>query len=722
MEFLIGLFVLFLFAAPLVVSITALVRVALLKREVEQLRADQQGNEAHTLTGRKAVSSESMPAVAPSRKVTESASPDSTKPRVSLEFMMGGKAAAFVGVAILIAGIALLVGFAIQQSLVGPRMRILFGLMAGGALVGIGHVVQRKDERVILLARALTGGGSSLFYFTVYAAYGFYHVISACTAGVGLVISALAVFGLAMRYRSQAVGVLGVLGAFVTPLLVGSDTTSPVFLLAYAALVNVPVILLGARRKWQVLYNLAFVFTVLHFFIWLDAANDGDWQTGLVFACLFFVEFAALGLLKLRSEQQMVGRTVDIVRLVSASLLLLWSDYSLLDHAGLHHWIGVSFVLLALMHFALSYVAFRVRTLFSGEILAFFTGGILFISLALPVQFDGAWVTSGWAIEGVLLAWLARRTGSHFLKSGAFLLGMTGLIKALLLDGGAIVDTPRLFLNTGFIMGMLSAGLIGVQGKIAEGFDDAGHGEAWRDLLLWFGVLGALTFLFVDTFSVYGVDNVWSWLASTCILLIGGALLAGCAPKTSSITVLGSILLLIVPVEILLLDTWFTCSNDVFVGYDFEYSLIQLMMLGSLLVFLRARLTTVDAQFVLPSRVYAGVLSIFSLFSGVGLISMELGRGGGVWAGPVMTLFWAVCALLFIFWGMKRRTAVHRYAGLVLFVVTTAKVLLFDSSELAGLERIAAFIGTGLLLLLLSYVYQKASSYFKETKRDQAGS
>jgi uncharacterized membrane protein len=50
--------------------------------------------------------------------------------------------------------------------------------------------------------------------------------------------------------------------------------------------------------------------------------------------------------------------------------------------------------------------------------------------------------------------------------------------------------------------------------------------------------------------------------------------------------------------------------------------------------------------------------------------------------------------------------------GLILFGLTTLKVLFVDSSELKGIERIAAFMVTGVLLLVLSFIYQKVSARF----------
>lgn len=87
-----------------------------------------------------------------------------------------------------------------------------------------------------------------------------------------------------------------------------------------------------------------------------------------------------------------------------------------------------------------------------------------------------------------------------------------------------------------------------------------------------------------------------------------------------------------------------------------------------------------------------------------------------------MTIFWALCALALILYGMKRRIAAHRYLGLTMFALATGKVLLVDSEKLGGLERVAAFIGTGLLLLVLAFLYQRTAAYFQCQEKDASSS
>lgn len=743
MEGLLVLVVLLVVVAPITLSIVAMVKVSNVREEIEQLRRQIMASRANAPEKPKPapvkvappVRATVAPAAAPPSaapvpqktppvpKPSPQPRPSSVpvravpkpKPKVGLEFMMGGRAAAFAGIAILVTGIAFLVGYAIQNSWIGPGTRVVLGLIAGGVLVGIGHFVGLKDKKLILFSRVLTGGGSALFYFSVFSAYAFYQLIGPIAAGAGLFASALAVFGLSMVYAAQSVAVLGVLGAFVTPLLIGGDLDAGVFPLVYVALVNVPVILLGVRRKWQGLYNLSFVFTVAHYLIWMEWVGDGELWSGLGFAVLFFLQYAALGLLKLRCEQHVAGRTLDMVRLVSASMLLLGAVYYLLDDAGHNNWVGGAFLIMALLHMALAQFSFKVLTRFNSEILAFLAGGLIFATLALPAQLDGEWVSLGWAIEGAVLAWFAGRVKSRVLQGGALVLGLIGMMKGLLFDVSLYNDPPTLFLNARFLVGLASAVLLGVQGKLAERFPDEDEISArWQDSLWWIAVIGAVGIFFADTFWTMGTDDGFSWLITSVMLMATGAAVVLLAPRKSTVTRLGAVLLLLVPFKLLIVDAWVGLDIG---GYHMTplanaVIWVQLLMVVVIILLLIPRVVGREVDLIWPAATFSRMLNMASLAAGIGVLSIEILRKPADWADMAVTILWALCALALILFGMKRRSAAHRYFGLVLFALTTVKVLFVDSSDLDGLERIIAFMGTGILLLALSFAYQKASSYF----------
>ena len=57
--------------------------------------------------------------------------------------------------------------------------------------------------------------------------------------------------------------------------------------------------------------------------------------------------------------------------------------------------------------------------------------------------------------------------------------------------------------------------------------------------------------------------------------------------------------------------------------------------------------------------------------------------------------------------GLWRRIPSLRWQGLVLLLVSITKVFLFDMHYLSESYRVVSFLGLGLLLLLVSFVYQR---------------
>jgi uncharacterized membrane protein len=103
---------------------------------------------------------------------------------------------------------------------------------------------------------------------------------------------------------------------------------------------------------------------------------------------------------------------------------------------------------------------------------------------------------------------------------------------------------------------------------------------------------------------------------------------------------------------------------------------------------------------------------VASLAGALLVLTVETGRIRSEWSGTLITVLWAVWALTLIVFGLTRRKAPYRIFGLMLFGLTTLKVLLVDSSVLRGIERIVACMGTGMLLLVVAFVYQRVAARF----------
>ena len=110
--------------------------------------------------------------------------------------------------------------------------------------------------------------------------------------------------------------------------------------------------------------------------------------------------------------------------------------------------------------------------------------------------------------------------------------------------------------------------------------------------------------------------------------------------------------------------------------------------------------TNITVQKISIERLYAGVATV-GLFV-IPVIQFD---------GYVVSLFWAVTALLYVTGGIVSDTRFIRGSGLAIFGITVAKVFVFDLQGLAILERILSLVGLGVGLLIASYVY---SNYLVE--------
>jgi uncharacterized membrane protein len=112
-------------------------------------------------------------------------------------------------------------------------------------------------------------------------------------------------------------------------------------------------------------------------------------------------------------------------------------------------------------------------------------------------------------------------------------------------------------------------------------------------------------------------------------------------------------------------------------------------------------------------RIAAGVLvfvyltlEVRHLFQG-SLISLAYDRMPGNAEIYTYSAVWIVYSLVLLAVGILRGSSVLRYASLAVLVVAVVKVFLYDASDLTGLYRVASFLGLGLTLIGIGYIYRR---------------
>jgi uncharacterized membrane protein len=68
---------------------------------------------------------------------------------------------------------------------------------------------------------------------------------------------------------------------------------------------------------------------------------------------------------------------------------------------------------------------------------------------------------------------------------------------------------------------------------------------------------------------------------------------------------------------------------------------------------------------------------------------------------------WIAYALVLLGVGILWKSSFWRYTSLTVLIVTVLKVFLYDMSDLTGLYRVASFLGLGLTLIGIGYIYRR---------------
>lgn len=460
-----SLFVLLIFAIvllPIVLSIIALVSTSSLRRKldaIEQHVSRLSVTGVAPTTGQAppweaqpapaAVAPQPQPVVAPSAQAHPAtvSQPPTRQPvtksadsGTDIERLIGGKWLNWIGIAALLVGTAFFLKYAFDNNWIGPIGRITIGLLAGTALIAYSQVLFKKTY--VYFAEGVAGLGAGVLFLSLYAAWNVYHLIPNLVAFGGMVAITAVLLGLALARDSQRIAVLALVGGFVTPLLVSTGTNAEVQLFGYLALLNAGLLWVAQARGWRSL-PLAFVFSLIYFWVWYDRFYEpSELPATLGFAALFFVEFATLPALRaLRTGSQYPEHIV--LALLNTAWFVLALHNMLFANA---RWILTADVLvLAIVYLALARLSpvpdagrSLARVLYAGLALTL-------VTLAIPIQLAGAWITIGWAIEGAVLIWSSFSTNTRMLRMAGFVIFALVAIRlvAAPIEGGHLLLNPR---------------------------------------------------------------------------------------------------------------------------------------------------------------------------------------------------------------------------------------------------------------------------------------
>jgi uncharacterized membrane protein len=83
---------------------------------------------------------------------------------------------------------------------------------------------------------------------------------------------------------------------------------------------------------------------------------------------------------------------------------------------------------------------------------------------------------------------------------------------------------------------------------------------------------------------------------------------------------------------------------------------------------------------------------------------------GFYWTGFLVTILWVAFSVILFSWGILSRRSWPRLSAILLMGVILVKLVIFDSSKFTAIQKVIAYLVIGVLLLILSFFYQRGKN------------
>lgn len=670
---------------------------------------------------------------------------------VSMEYAVASQWLMRLGVLLLIFGIGFFVKYSVENGLLPEWGRLALATATGFALIGGGSRLVGGPYQ--LIGRGIMGTGITALYFAAYASSERYELIPA-QASFALMILVTALSGwLTLRYEAKLVSVLGVLGGYLTPLMLREGPVNYPGLYSYMLLLGVGVLWVCSRRQWPLLHYLSLVCNYALFAVSLKNYLITDFWRVFPFLTAFFVLYSTMVFLyNFRTKTK--SNLLDVLVLyVNAGIYFLFS-YNLIEDAYSRKWVAAVSAGLAVFY-ALHVLYCMTRKVLDRELMLSFLGlSAFFVAVTFPILLSNSWITVCWSLQALVLLWLAGQLGSEFLKLVSYVLYAIVLWRFAAFDlqsqyGPAVATglTLKVYLQALLerliIFGVpiasvgLAARLIPRQAEPSRKLMDPDNDIPPLGVDM-FAVRGlfvaavAMLFFFlqleVNRSAGYFFDPLKLPLLTLIWVGVCGIVLAelGRSPNTFLRGLL-AVLISGMLAKVVLVDIphWNLDGNFAYGGpYSPLEASMRLLDFGAIIVFLGLAYQLLGRDTFVDNDEEQRMMRYFTLTAGLGMLfvftTLEVNtflsafvpglRAGGI------SILWTIFALSFLIRGIQKRIAGLRYLGLGLFTVVVFKVFLVDLDSLNEIYKIVAFIILGVLVLGGSFMYLKYRDTFADEK------
>jgi len=380
-----------------------------------------------------AVTAPAEPLPAPPPPQPSPAIPDtvpSPRPSLSLETTIGQKWLGWVAVVLIFGAIAFFLKYAFENRWIGELGRVALGVIAGLGFAWGGLERHRKGWRY--LSQVLTGGGATILYLSVYAAFGYYHLVGQPAAFAFLVIVVAEAHALAVVYNARAIAVMALVGGFLAPILLSTGRDQYTVLFTYIGILDLGMLGIVVAKRWRWVGSLAYAGTQLLFWGWYEEHYHPEKRAAvLLFQTVVFLLFLLADLSP--HLRKTAAGWEEWIRLAVNPFVFYAICYSLLNNDH-HDWMAVLALTLGIVYAALARAEIALRPSDRRMLMVTVGTALTFVTLAIPVQLEANWITIAWGMEAAVLIWASFEAGAPPLRLLAAAVFTLALFRFLLHD------------------------------------------------------------------------------------------------------------------------------------------------------------------------------------------------------------------------------------------------------------------------------------------------
>lgn len=669
------------------------------------------------------------------------------KPKSDWEHFIGEQLLSKIGIAVLIIGVGIGAKYAIDHNLMSPVMRIIGGYAIAAILGFFAYRFRNKYEG---FSAILVSGAMAVIYFMSYAGFVFYHLYPYSVAFGLLLLTTIGTVVAALRYNQVVIAHIGLVGAYVLPILISANASNIANYFAYMAVINVGILAISFLRNWRSLYYVAYGWTTIVFASWVLVKYNGavHYNMAFSFTILFFVLFQAASL-AYPFVRKKAFEGMDLF-LVIPNMLSFFTIGQYLLYGEKWGSLEADFVfglLVSAIFFALWLVFRRMRS--EDQLLqeSHFVIGAGALTLTFLLTLEGAHLPLILIVESCLFGWLALQSRWRFLDIFSTVLiciaGLTLLFVVLYYawDGGArLTGLPGKRSFVLLIAGaVVAAGTYTGMRKRFERENLLAHSTP--DALLLLGLIGGFVVLMAEIFILFDRHYIgdrlftgdfshymsyraqwnssllltvtaftgvyWAfvaWIDRTILPFRNNAWMT-----VMSIIVSGFLLLLMTFGSINVhapykgTETWLiTC-----------HSLARYVTFGAIAAIVLPWMRGAAKNPLLLTALHIAVLWIFSLE-----LTYWLNVSGNANGYKLsLSILWGIYAIYMLYIGIVRSYAALRVAAMIVLGITLAKLFFFDIARLSTIAKTALFILLGGLLLTGAYFYQRYKASEEEDEK-----